>query len=109
MKTFKSLLVVLLIGLTQASMAASLSFLAPEKERTGTIQQLDFGANQMIVDGYRYRVAVDVQVEIRGSYGAFTMLEEGMKINMVYRVISASDREIVRVEQLPDNANLDEA
>jgi hypothetical protein len=109
MNTLKSLLLVILIGLSQAGMAASLSFLAPEKEKTGTIQQLDFGANQMIVDGYRYRVAVDVQVEIRGSYGAFTMLQEGMKINMVYRVISESEREIITVEQLPDNSNLEGA
>ena len=98
MNTLKSLLLVILIGLTQSAMAAQLSFLAPEKERTGTIQQLDFAANQMIVDGYRYRVPVDVQVEIRGSYGAFTMLTEGMKINMVYRVISESDREVLQIE-----------
>ncbi len=109
MKTLRSLLVVILFGLAQAALAASPSLLAPEKEGTGTIQALDFGANEMIVDGYRYRMAPDVVVEIRGSYGAFTMLVEGMRINMVYRVISGSDREVIKVEQLPDNSVVEEA
>ena len=45
---------------------AGLSFLAPEKQMDGTIQELDFGANTMVFEGVRIRMAADVQVEIRG-------------------------------------------
>lgn len=76
---------------------------APEKELAGIIQDLDFGSNTMIFQGLRIRMAPDVQVEIRGTYGAFTMLHVGMKARVTYRVISASEREAVRIEQLPDN------
>jgi hypothetical protein len=92
-----------------ASAESTLSFLAPEKEMSGVIQSLDFGANTMIFEGIRYRMAPDVQVEIRGSYGAFTMLEEGMKAIVTYRLISASEREVVKIEQLPDNVRLEGA
>jgi hypothetical protein len=82
---------------------------APEKTMEGTIQELDFGANTMIFQGVRIRMAPDVQVEIRGSYGAFTMLQVGMKALVTYRVLSPSEREAVHIEQLPDNYTLEEA
>ncbi len=97
---------VLLLGGTGHA-AQSLS--APETSRTGTIQKLNFGTNSMIVDGYRYYVAPDVHVEIRGTFGAFTMLQTGMKVYMVYRLISGTEREIVEIKQLPDNTVLEEA
>jgi len=91
------------------SAAAETNLWAPEKTMEGTIQALDFGANTMIFQGTRIRMAPDVQVEIRGSYGAFTMLREGMKAQVTYRVISASEREAVKIVQLPDNYVLEEA
>ena len=81
--------------------------LAPVKAMEGTIQTLDFGSNSMIFEGLRYRMAPDVQVEIRGSYGAFTMLQEGMKAAITYRVVSGSERVVTRIEQLPDNVELE--
>ncbi len=99
---------VLLLGGAHLGHAAS-SYLAPEKSKTGTIQELNFGANSMIVDGNRYYVAPDVHVEIRGTFGAFTMLQTGMKIYMVYRVISGTERELIEIKQLPDNTTLEEA
>ena len=86
---------------------SSLSFLAPEKRMEGVIQELDFGANTMIFQGVRIHMAPDVQVEIRGSHGAFTMLKVGMKASVTYRVISPSLREAVKVEQLPDNTRIE--
>jgi len=110
MRFTKTLLAAALLVVGSAAMAASsLSHLAPQKQMDGTIQALDFGANTMIFEGIRYRMAPDVEVEIRGSYGAFTMLQEGMKALVTYRVVSASDREVVRIEQLPDNMNLEGA
>ena len=96
---------VLLLGGTGHA-AQSLS--APEMSKSGTIQELNFGSNSMIVGGYRYSVAPDVHVEIRGTFGAFTMLQTGMKVYMVYRVISGTERELVEIRQLPDNTVLEE-
>ena len=65
----------------------------------GVIQDLDFGQSLMIIDGNRYRVAGDVNVEIGGSYGAFTMLQTGMRIRFEYLVISPSSREIIDIRE----------
>ncbi|HEY5680748.1 MAG TPA: hypothetical protein VIS55_11825 [Pseudomonadales bacterium] len=92
-----------------ASVAASAQAVYPEKIKTGTIQQLDFAAGSMIVDGYRYHTTPELRVEIAGSHGAFTMLEVGMKIRMSYLIISPSRRDLVEVVQIPDNVTLEEA
>ena len=92
---------------TTASAERTMSYLAPEKEMEGTIQQLDFGANTMIFEGIRFHMAPDLQVEIRGTYGAFTMLSEGMKALVSYRVLSESAREAFKIEQLPDNMDIE--
>jgi len=89
--------------------SASASVLAGEKTGTGTIQQLDFGAGSMIVDGSRYYITPELHVEIGGSYGAFTMLKVGMKIQLVYRLVSGTQRDVIEIYQLPDNFVLEEA
>jgi hypothetical protein len=92
-----------------ASVVASAEVVYPEKIKTGTIQQLDFAAGSMIVDGYRYHTRPELRVEIAGSHGAFTMLEVGMKIRMAYLIVSPSRRDLVEVVQIPDNVTLEEA
>ena len=110
MKFRKSVLGIVLLAVSGIAAAAStLSITAPEKDMEGTIQELDFGANTMIFEGVRFRMAPELTVEIRGSHGAFTMLREGMKALVTYRVISASEREAVHIEQLPDNQRLEGA
>ena len=36
------------------------------------------------------------------------MLQTGMKVSMVYRLISGTERELVEIKQLPDNMVLEE-
>lgn len=88
--------------------AEEVAELAPEMETEGMIEALDFGANTMIFQGVRYQMAPDLSVEIRGGPGAFTMLQVGMKAIVTYRVISATERHAVNIQQLPDNTALDE-
>ena len=57
----------------------------PEAEGEGRIMALNFGNNSMVVGGYDYQVSESVQVQINGSYGAFTMLEEEMLIEFTYQ------------------------
>lgn len=82
--------------------------LAPETTMEGTIQKLEFEDSAIIFEGIRFHAAPDLVVEIRGSHGAFTMLKEGMKARITYRVVSPSFRQAVRIEQLPDNYTLEE-
>ncbi len=110
LKLHPALVLALLLLLSSPGWAASApSYMAPETTMEGTIHELDFGANTMIFEGLRFRMAPDVQVEIRGTYGAFTMLQPGMKAVVTFRMISDTEREVTRIEQLPDNAALEEA
>ena len=100
------LLLPLMGGAAQA--AETVAELAPQMETEGSIEKLDFGANTMIFEGVRYQMAPDLVVEIRGGPGAFTMLREGMKAVVIYRVISATERHAVNIRQLPDNMAVEE-
>ncbi len=75
----------------------------------GIVQKLLYDSNRVVIDGVQYRVALDAEVEIRGSYGAYSMLEEGMKVLFEYRRHSPADLEIFTIEQLPDNTAIEES
>ena len=105
----KTLIALLLASASSLVIAANIAAFAPEKQMEGTIQALDFGANTLIFEGLRFQVLPEVEVEIRGSHGAFTMLRSGMKAVLTYRVVSGTERHIVRVVQLPDNYRLEGA
>jgi hypothetical protein len=100
--------VALFVALAGAVNVASAA-VAAEKTKTGTIQQLNFGDGSMIVDGYRYDSTPEIRVEIAGSYGAFTMLQVGMKVQIVYRLVSGTQRDLVEITQIPDNFTIEEA
>ena len=67
---------------------------APEAEGEGEVQALDFGTYDMVINGTMYDVNPNVRVEIGGSYGAFTMLEEGMLVEFTFLQFSDGRREI---------------
>ena len=81
----------------------------PMSESQGTIDSIDLGKRVVVISGYRYRPGYDLNVEIAGSYGAFTMLQPGMKVRIAYRVKSGTERELVSVQEMPRNAPIDEA
>ena len=78
-----------------------------EVEEEGVIHELVVEANSLIISGVSFRVAYDARVQIRGTYGAFTLLRPGMKVKYLYRDYG-DDREIFEIEQLPDNTVLEE-
>lgn len=77
----------------------------PLAEGAGEIQELDFAAQTLVIDGLRYQVAVDARVEIGGSYGAYTMLRTGMQVRFEFLRISAAERRIVLIEELAAGAS----
>ncbi len=78
------------------------------EESEGVVRGLNIENNIAVIDGLSYYIPVDAQVEIRGTFGAFTLLEKGMKVSFSYYRISASHREIVKLIQLSDNRRMDE-
>jgi len=78
------------------------------EEAEGIVRGLNYESSVAVIDGYSYFVRADAPVEIRGTYGAFTMLEQGMKVSFSFYRISDSRREIVKLVQLSDNRKMDE-
>ena len=61
--------------------------------------------DSVVVSGRRFIVAPDVQVSIRGSYGAFSMLQKGMKVSVIFRQ-TVDGRFALEIHQLPDNQQI---
>jgi hypothetical protein len=107
MLKMKQFLLITVCGFLFATGSVSAQeFLAPEAESQGEIQGLDFGSYRAVVNGSDYDVSPNVQVQINGTFGAFTMLEEGMLIEFTFlhhqdgaRVIN-SIREVDAVEEI---------
>ena len=106
LKKALSLLTLMLItfagGQLQAQDAAML-------EEEGIVEELKLASNEVIISGVTFRVAFDAEVQIRGSYGAYSMLQPGMKVYFEYREFSPTELEIFAIEQLPDNQPIEES
>jgi hypothetical protein len=81
---------------------------APLRTKVGIIREVNLAESSLVVSGMRYEVAFDANVEIRGSYGAFSMLTTGMQIQFTYQVNSESERTIIEIEQIPDNFSIEQ-
>jgi len=72
------------------------------ESRQGTIESIDINANQLVVAGVRYDVAIDADIEIGGSYGAFTLLHPGMNVQvLVRRSVETGQGQLIEVKELP--------
>ncbi len=101
---YMTVCVILLLGISAAAARAN-DFVVVHDQ--GVIVKLDLAKNTALIDGLVYRFAPDARVEIAGSFGAFTMLAEGMKVEYVYRRYSDEDREVIAMRQLPDSTVLE--
>ena len=91
---------VLLFSIT----AEATQYNAPEVSRSGIIDSIDLSSNELVVEGHRYSVSQTVQVEIAGSYGAFTMLSRGMRITFRYHRYDDGSREIFAITRYASTA-----
>ncbi len=108
MRFVKLLMVLVVSGCLWSQATAQTGAEYPIGSHAGVIESLDFGDSTMVVSGLLYEVPVDVQVEIGGSYGAFTMLTPGMRIRFDYLSVSPSERRMVKIQELPAEVQLDE-
>ncbi|MEM9620948.1 MAG: hypothetical protein AAF993_04815 [Pseudomonadota bacterium] len=68
-----------------------------QMEGQGVIHGLSFETDQILVGGQMYYMSQTARVEIAGSYGAFTMLKEGMKVRFNYLEYADGRNEIVEL------------
>ena len=88
--------------LMTAGTAAARDYLAPEAEAQGEIQALDFGTSSVLISGREYSVSASADVEIAGSYGAFTMLEPGMLVEFTFMHYEDGYREIIELREVSE-------
>ena len=95
---------ILLCGLLflTAGTASARDYLAPEAEGQGQIQALNFSASKILISGREYDMSETADVEISGSYGAFTMLEPGMLVEFTFMHYEDGAREIVQLREVSE-------
>lgn len=101
MKYLRNLLQAVCVLVMAYSASVSAEYNVAEAEGSGVIRELRFGDNVINVGGAEYQVSPSVQVEINGSYGAFTMLKTGMKIEFTYLVHSGGDKVMNTITEVP--------
>jgi hypothetical protein len=86
---------------TGAAFASGADVVAGAMSRQGTIESVDYGTNTAVIGGTRYSVAIDADVEVGGSYGAFTMLQAGMKVAFMFDLYADNTRVLTEIKELP--------
>ena len=71
------------------------------ESKQGPVESVDYSTNKMVVGGVSYNMAADANVQLGGSYGAFTMITPGMNVSiLVQRFIDTGERQIIEVKEL---------
>ena len=71
------------------------------ESKQGPVESVDYTTNKMVVGGVSYNMAADANVQLGGSYGAFTMITPGMNVSiLVQRFIDTGERQIIEVKEL---------
>lgn len=97
-----NLLRIFMIALLGVAGAVHADYNTPEAEGAGEIHELDFGNNTILINGYEYGVSPTADVEINGSYGAFTMLQKGMKIEYTYLHYADGARVVQTIKEVDE-------
>ena len=73
------------------------------ESKQGVVESTDFGTNRIVISGVSYAVALDANVEIAGTYGAYTMLTPGMNVEfLMRRFLETGQREIIDLKEMPE-------
>lgn len=80
---------------------------APVYSHKGTVDVIELASNRLTVSGMAFEVPLDTPVNIRGAAGAFSLLQQGMKAEVVYREYPES-RVAIQIDQLPDNVEIEQ-
>lgn len=99
--------VVALLASSWLSAAATPGVEAPIFTHKGTVDVIDLEANRLVISGLGFEVPLDATVTIRGGVGAFTLLQQGMKAEVVYYEYPDT-RVAISIDQLPDNVEIEQ-
>lgn len=91
--------VALLASLTFAGGALAEELDEPEAEGAGEIHELDYSASTIVIGGDTYYVKPDAEVQINGTFGAFTMLQKGMLVEFAFKTFSDGNRVIYIIRE----------
>ena len=71
------------------------------ESKQGPVESVDYPSNRIVVGGVSYDVAADANVQLGGSYGAFTMITPGMNVSiLIQRYIDSGQRQIIELKEL---------
>ena len=77
-------------------------------EGQGRVIAVDVSKHRAVISGRVYQAPIDVNVSIGGSYGAFSMLQSGMRVRFEYYE-NDGERVLRSVTELPANQPIDES
>ena len=78
----------------------------PESIGTGIVVETDFAAGTMVIEGYRYRFAPDIPVQIGGGAASVTMIVPGMKVQFRFLRVPDDLRELVEIREIPPGVDI---
>ena len=71
------------------------------ESRQGPVESVDYSTNKIVVGGISYDVALDANVQLGGSFGAFTMITPGMNVEiLVQRYVESGQSQIIDLKEL---------
>lgn len=81
---------------------------SPQLIEPGIVYAIDPGLSQAEISGVIYQFTTDSDVEVGGSTSSMIALAPGMKVEITYLMHPDSYREVVFLEQLPDDLEIEE-
>ncbi len=100
----------LLAGLVTALLgwASLASAESPQLIEPGVVYAIDPAVGQAEISGATYQFTTESDVEVGGSTSSMVALVPGMKVEITYLMHPDSYREVVFLEQLPDDLEIEE-
>jgi len=78
----------------------------PESIGTGEVVELDQQAGTIIIEGYRYRYAPGIPVQIGGSASDISLLAPGMRIQFRFLRVPDDLREVIEIREIPPGVKI---
>lgn len=103
LRSLFGILVVWLAGIMTPALAEQ-AF--PESIGTGEVVEVDQQAGTIIIEGYRYRFAPGIPVQIGGSASDISLLTPGMRIQFRFLRVPDDLREVIEIREVPPGVKI---
>jgi hypothetical protein len=106
MMWLRMLLVTVLVWLNGGAPSAYAQPAFPESIGTGEVVEVDLSAGTIIIEGYRYRFAPGLPVQIGGGSSDVSLLAPGMKIQFRFLRVPDDLREVIEIREIPPGVKI---